>query len=124
GQPAHAGQTRQRARDRGAGGRRGERPGGRAQIHQYRLAALDQGEELSDGQDVAGDDAPAAISRRIVTIKNERGLHARAAAKFVKLAEGFDADVRVSRSGQTVSGRSIMGLMMLAAGPGNEVALE
>lgn len=55
---------------------------------------------------------------REVMIRNMRGLHARAAAKFVKLAGGFDARVEVSKNGQTVSGESIMGLMMLAAGPG------
>ena len=56
--------------------------------------------------------------RRVVEIINERGLHARASAKFVKLAAGFDAEVTVSRDGATVDARSIMGLMMLAAGPG------
>ncbi len=56
--------------------------------------------------------------RRTVEIVNERGLHARASAKFVKLAAGFDAEVTVSRDGTTVDARSIMGLMMLAAGPG------
>jgi phosphocarrier protein len=55
---------------------------------------------------------------RTVEIVNERGLHARASAKFVKLAGSFDADVTVSRDGHTVDARSIMGLMMLAAGPG------
>jgi phosphocarrier protein len=55
---------------------------------------------------------------RTVEIVNERGLHARASAKFVKLSGGFDAEVTVSRDGQTVDARSIMGLMMLAAGPG------
>ena len=57
-------------------------------------------------------------------IKNKLGLHARAAAKFVKLATGFDAKISVTRSGQTVSGNSIMGLMMLAASPGSEVKLS
>jgi phosphocarrier protein len=52
---------------------------------------------------------------------NERGLHARASAKFVKLASGFDAQVTVSREGQSVDARSIMGLMMLAAGIGSTV---
>ncbi len=56
--------------------------------------------------------------RREVTIVNERGLHARAAAKFVKLAGTFDAEVTVGKNGTEVSGRSIMGLMMLAAAPG------
>ena len=56
-----------------------------------------------------------------VEIVNRRGLHARAAAKFVKLAETFDAQVTVSKDGQSVGGRSIMGLMMLAAAPGCSV---
>jgi phosphocarrier protein HPr len=55
---------------------------------------------------------------RTVEVINERGLHARASAKFVKLAGEFDAEVTVSREGQTVDARSIMGLMMLAAGHG------
>ncbi len=61
-----------------------------------------------------------------VEIVNERGLHARASAKFVKLAGEFDAEVTVSREGQTVDARSIMGLMMLAAGIGStiEIAAE
>jgi phosphocarrier protein HPr len=57
------------------------------------------------------------------TIRNQRGLHARAAAKFVKLAGQFDARIAVTRCGQTVSGSSIMGLMMLAAGPGCDLEL-
>jgi phosphocarrier protein len=61
---------------------------------------------------------------RSVEIVNERGLHARASAKFVKLAAGFDAEVRVSKDGQTVDARSIMGLMMLAAGPGSSIDIE
>ena len=59
-----------------------------------------------------------------VEIINERGLHARASAKFVKLAGGFDAEVTVSREGQTVDARSIMGLMMLAAGPGSTIEIS
>jgi phosphocarrier protein HPr len=55
---------------------------------------------------------------RTVEIVNKRGLHARASAKFVKTAAAFDAEVKVSKDGQTVDARSIMGLMMLAAGPG------
>jgi phosphocarrier protein HPr len=54
----------------------------------------------------------------IVTIRNRKGLHARASAKFVKCAERFDATITVVRDGQEVGGTSIMGLMMLAAGPG------
>ncbi|WP_309091823.1 HPr family phosphocarrier protein, partial [Phenylobacterium sp.] len=52
-------------------------------------------------------------ANRTVEIVNKRGLHARASAKFVKMAAGFDAEVRVSKDGQTVDARSIMGLMML-----------
>ncbi|MFN3521249.1 MAG: HPr family phosphocarrier protein [Phenylobacterium sp.] len=65
-------------------------------------------------------------ARRIVEIVNERGLHARASAKFVKMAGAYDAEVTVSRDGQTVDARSIMGLMMLAAGLGStiEIAAE
>ncbi|MEK7244668.1 MAG: HPr family phosphocarrier protein [Pseudomonadota bacterium] len=65
-----------------------------------------------------------AVLGRQAVIRNQRGLHARAAAKFVKLAGQFDADIRVSRGGQTVSGHSIMGLMMLAAGPGMDLEIE
>jgi phosphocarrier protein len=57
----------------------------------------------------------------VVTIRNIKGLHARASAKFVKCAESFDAEIRVTRDGQSVGGTSIMGLMMLAAGPGSEL---
>jgi phosphocarrier protein len=63
-------------------------------------------------------------AQRTVEIINKRGLHARASAKFVKLATEFDAEVRVSRDGQTVDARSIMGLMMLAAGPGCCIDIE
>jgi phosphocarrier protein len=61
--------------------------------------------------------------RRTVEIVNERGLHARASAKFVKLASSFDAEVTVSRDGSTVDARSIMGLMMLAAGIGSTIEI-
>lgn len=59
-----------------------------------------------------------------VEIVNRRGLHARAAAKFAKLAEQFDADVTVSKDGQTVNGYSIMGLMMLAAARGCHIEID
>ena len=63
-------------------------------------------------------------SARTVTIQNKRGLHARAAARFVKLAGEFDAEILVSKRDVEVSGLSIMGLMMLAAGPGCEVEIR
>ncbi|MAH83042.1 MAG: HPr family phosphocarrier protein [Rhodospirillaceae bacterium TMED8] len=62
-------------------------------------------------------------NERTATILNKRGLHARAAAKFSSLAGEFNAEICVSRKGQTVSARSIMGLMMLAASAGTDVTL-
>ncbi len=67
---------------------------------------------------------PATVLTRLVPVVNLRGLHARAAAKFVTMAERFDANVEVTREGQTVSARSIMGLMMLGAGQGAELELR
>ena len=61
---------------------------------------------------------------RVAIIQNKRGLHARAAAKFAQIAGEFDAQVTVSRGGQSVSGISIMGLMMLAASPGTQISLS
>ncbi|MGH6934138.1 MAG: HPr family phosphocarrier protein [Dongiaceae bacterium] len=61
---------------------------------------------------------------RLVTIRNQRGLHARAAAKFVKLAGQFTAEVMVTKGDMMVMGTSIMGLMMLAAAPGTELELR
>ena len=78
---------------------------------------------MSDGQSGGASAAPATI-RRIATICNQRGLHARASARFVKMAALFDADVKVRKNGTEVSGRSIMGLMMLAAAPGTAIELS
>jgi phosphocarrier protein len=64
------------------------------------------------------------MPEREVIIVNRRGLHARAAAKFVKLAQSFDASVSVEKAGTAVSGNSIMGLMMLAATPGTLLLLR
>lgn len=69
-------------------------------------------------------DTPADTISRTATICNRRGLHARAAAKFVKLAGTFKAEVTVAKRGTEVSGLSIMGLMMLAAGPGCTIELR
>ena len=81
-----------------------------------------------DGQDDAGPpDAPPprpGALVRVLPIVNQKGLHARASAKFVQTVERFDADVRVTRCGETVGGTSIMGLMMLAAAPGTEILVE
>src|SRR5215207_1668653 len=65
----------------------------------------------------------AALVRELEII-NERGLHARASAKFVKCAESFDANIVVSRDGHSVPATSIMGLMMLAAAMGTSISVE
>jgi phosphocarrier protein len=67
---------------------------------------------------------PKAAERIELLIRNKKGLHARASAKFVKCAETFDATIRVTRDGQTVGGMSIMGLMMLAASQGTTIQVE
>lgn len=86
-----------------------------------RSATSDTGTPAGHGD--ADTDGGAPMSR-ILTITNARGLHARASARFVKTAEAFDADIRVTKDGQTVSATSIMGLMMLAASTGSTIALE
>ena len=66
----------------------------------------------------------AAGTARELAIINQRGLHARASAKFVKCAEGFNADITVSRDGMSVPATSIMGLMMLGAAMGTSISVE
>ena len=61
------------------------------------------------------------MSARVMNIVNEKGLHARASAKFVEVVEDFDASAEVSKDGMTVSGDSIMGLLMLAASRGTSI---
>ena len=73
---------------------------------------------------MSADPNASTVLRRSVTIVNSRGLHARAAAKFVTTAERFNASVEVFRDGQSVAARSIMGLMMLGAGRGSDVELR
>ncbi len=63
------------------------------------------------------------MQNRTVTIINKLGLHARAAAKFVTLASSFASDIKVARNGQEVNGKSIMGVMMLAASRGSDITL-
>ena len=65
----------------------------------------------------------ASAVRRTCTICNQKGLHARAAARFVKTAAQFDAEIWVRKNGTAVSGRSIMGLMMLAAASGTRIEI-
>ncbi|NQW53463.1 MAG: HPr family phosphocarrier protein [Rhodospirillales bacterium] len=76
---------------------------------------------MSDAAPNSSAEAAIGALKRRLAIANKRGLHARAAAKFVRTAGQFDAVVRVSFKGQEVSGLSIMGLMMLAAGIGSSI---
>jgi phosphocarrier protein len=69
-------------------------------------------------------EAPSGAVVREIPIINKRGLHARASAKFVKMVEDFDAEVTVTRGGETVGGTSIMGLMMLSAAPGTTIIVS
>jgi phosphocarrier protein HPr len=68
-----------------------------------------------------GQGAPPGALLRELQIVNKRGLHARASAKFVQMVERFNAEVWVTRGNETVGGTSIMGLMMLSAGPGTSI---
>lgn len=77
----------------------------------------------SDAASAAPSIPPDALSREML-ITNKRGLHARASAKFVQTVERFNAEVWVTRGGETVGGTSIMGLMMLAAGPGTSIVVS
>jgi phosphocarrier protein HPr len=83
---------------------------------------------MSDEDALPANDAgptvpPGAVSRELPII-NKRGLHARASAKFVQMVERFSAEVWVTRGGETVGGTSIMGLMMLSAGPGTTIVVS
>ena len=72
----------------------------------------------------AGASVPEGAASRELPIINKRGLHARASAKFVQMVERFNAEVWVTRGGETVGGTSIMGLMMLSAGPGTSIVVS
>jgi len=64
-----------------------------------------------------------AVTREM-TIVNKLGIHARPAAMFVKTANRFECDIYVEKDGEKVNGKSIMGLMMLAAGPGSKLSVQ
>ena len=70
-----------------------------------------------------GPSVPTGAVSRELPIINKRGLHARASAKFVQMVERFNAEVWVTKGSETVGGTSIMGLMMLAAGPGSHIEI-
>jgi phosphocarrier protein len=84
---------------------------------------------MSDDDDASPEIIPGprvpegAVSKELLII-NKRGLHARASAKFVQTVERFSAEVWVTRGGETVGGTSIMGLMMLSAGPGTTITVS
>jgi phosphocarrier protein HPr len=80
----------------------------------------------ASGADEGGADEGSrqGVVSRVLEIVNSKGLHARASARFVQTVEKFDADVKVTRNGETVGGDSIMGLMMLSAGPGTSIVVE
>jgi phosphocarrier protein HPr len=82
--------------------------------------------ETPDGGGRKAEGAPPAGGTivREIPITNKRGLHARASAKFVQMVERFKADITVTRNNETVGGNSIMGLMMLSAGPGSSVIVS
>ena len=71
-----------------------------------------------------GQSVPSGSVSREIPIINKRGLHARASAKFVQMVERFNAEVWVTRGGETVGGTSIMGLMMLSAAPGTSIVVS
>ena len=75
-------------------------------------------------QNIPGPSVPAGAVSKELLIINKRGLHARASAKFVQLVEKFEAEVWVTRGGETVGGTSIMGLMMLSAAPGTTILVS
>jgi phosphocarrier protein HPr len=81
-------------------------------------------DDAASSGDNAQREAPSGAVVREIPIINKRGLHARASAKFVKMVEQFDAEVLVTRGGETVGGTSIMGLMMLSAGPGTTIVVS
>ena len=80
------------------------------------------GEPLEDCPD-APPAPPGAVIREML-ITNKKGLHARASAKFVQCAENFDAEIKVTRCGETVNGTSIMGLLTLGAGIGKTITVS
>ena len=78
----------------------------------------------SPASNEVGPGVPAGAISRELLIVNKRGLHARASAKFVQMVERFNAEVWVTKGGDTVGGTSIMGLMMLSAAPGTSIVVS
>jgi phosphocarrier protein HPr len=81
-------------------------------------------DDEAPAENIPGSHVPSGAVSKELLIINKRGLHARASAKFVQTVERFTSEVWVTRGSETVGGRSIMGLMMLAAGPGTTVTVS
>ena len=81
-------------------------------------------EDAPSPENAAGPGIPQGAVSREIPIINKRGLHARASAKFVQMVERFNAEIWVTRGGETVGGTSIMGLMMLSAGIGTTIVVS
>ncbi len=71
----------------------------------------------------SGAPTKSPVHRQEVTITNKQGIHARPSSQFVKLASKFTCDVFLEKDGETINGKSIMGLLMLAAGPGSRLTI-
>src|SRR5690606_28339000 len=112
-----AGQARPRTLGNGYQGGGQPRPGSRPQVY-HRRQFHPRG-DLMDGAAGGG----RAVAQQL-TIVNRKGLHARASARFVRTAECFDATLSVIKAGTSVNGNSIMGLMMLGAGPGSTILVQ
>jgi phosphocarrier protein HPr len=97
----------------------GDNSGGRADVRPF--AALRKSLYTACMDTAAGSDR--ALAQQL-TIVNRKGLHARASARFVRTAECFEAEIKVVRDGTAVNGNSIMGLMMLGAGPGSTILVQ
>jgi len=97
---------------------------GEAKASPGAVAAQSAPNAMADAGPCGCDPSGGMVMRRTVKVVNSRGLHARAAAKLVGVAERFSACINVSRHGQTVPACSIMGLMMLGAGQGSEVVVD
>jgi phosphocarrier protein len=81
-------------------------------------------EDDASAENIPGPSVPAGAVSKELLIINKRGLHARASAKFVQTVERFISEVWVTRGSETVGGTSIMGLMMLSAGPGTTIIVS
>ncbi len=79
---------------------------------------------MTEGRSATAEEAAGDAVTREVPIVNRKGLHARATAKFVQCVEAFDADVTVTRGGETVGGQSIMGILTLGAGRGTTITVS